>query len=129
MENLIIDIENIIAKVSQWQHLEQSTLNWKPSPEKWSVNECLEHLNRYANYYFPVLQNALTQQGKGEAKAIQYTWFGKFSIRSVHPDNQKAQKTLKHLNPNQSDLDDSTLREFLAFQNQFILAMKKGSKF
>jgi uncharacterized damage-inducible protein DinB len=32
-------------------------LNWKPSPESWSIAQCLHHLMIAHSAYFPVLQN------------------------------------------------------------------------
>jgi hypothetical protein len=31
-------------------------LLWKPAPGKWSVAQCLEHLNRYGLHYLPAMQ-------------------------------------------------------------------------
>ena len=43
-------VSNEFAAVS----LEQ--LNWKPSPDAWSIAQCLEHLIVSDNSYFPALQ-------------------------------------------------------------------------
>ena len=35
--------------------LSEPQFNWRPSPEKWSIGECLEHLNVTARLYWPII--------------------------------------------------------------------------
>ena len=40
-------------------HLTPSQLNWKPSPERWSVAQCFDHLLTSNKGYFPIIDNVL----------------------------------------------------------------------
>lgn len=43
----------------KFQNLPSEVLNFKESPDKWSMLECLEHLNRYGEYYLPEIEKAI----------------------------------------------------------------------
>jgi len=94
-------------------------LNWKPMPEKWSIAECLEHLNIYSRYYNPAMEQAIQEKNHLVfVEDFKSGWVGDFSVKSVHPDNTKKQKTFKRLDPAQSDLPPTVLEDFLAHQQQ-----------
>src|SRR5215510_1604769 len=68
--------------------LSEDQFNWRPSPEKWSINECLEHLNVTARLYWSVLAEAVNSAringwfSKGPYKR---TWMGRLMVRSMEP--------------------------------------------
>ena len=39
--------------------LDHSRFNWAPAPGRWSIGQCVEHLNITAERYIPVLQQAM----------------------------------------------------------------------
>lgn len=47
------------------------------------------------------------------APGISYSWLGKKSMEMVHPQNGKKHKTVKHMNPSNSQLSTATITEFL----------------
>ncbi|HEX8531445.1 MAG TPA: DinB family protein [Cytophagales bacterium] len=68
--------------------LTAETLLWKPAPDKWSVAQCLEHLNRYGLHYLPAMQTridgALTR-GSRPTPTFRAGWLGDFFVRTVQP--------------------------------------------
>lgn len=46
----------------KFQNLPAEILNFKETPERWSMLECLEHLNRYGEYYLPQIEKAITSR-------------------------------------------------------------------
>ena len=105
--------------------LETALLNYKPAPERWSILECLEHLNRYSRYYHTQLARALEQPSSPRAE-FSHSWLGRKSIDAVRPENRKAQKTLARMNPNQSQLDAATVAEFLDHQTQLLRLLTRA---
>ncbi|CAA6829997.1 MAG: Unknown protein [uncultured Aureispira sp.] len=103
--------------------LSSSVLNQQPNPEKWSIAECLEHLNYYASYYNKAIktaiENAQQKQWK-EVPTFTSTWLGKKSIAAVHPSNTKATQTPKALNPSLSTVPPEVVSRFIAGQNEFL---------
>jgi len=109
--------------------LDDFTLNFKPSPERWSVLECLEHLNRYSRYYNPAIATALQQQPvQHQLQPVRYSWLGRKSIKLVQPDNGKQYKTVKHMNPVGGTLGREVLAEFLAHQTQLLTLLDTAQR-
>ncbi|WP_439880596.1 DinB family protein [Pontibacter sp. MBLB2868] len=109
--------------------LDLSTLNFKPAPDSWSILECLEHLNRYSRYYNPALAKAIASNSDGNfVQSISYSWLGKKSLDMVRPGNMKKNKTVKHMNPNNSELDRATVEEFLQHQKELLDLLQEAKK-
>lgn len=52
--------EYILNKaISEWQMIPHTKFALRPAAEKWSANECLQHLNSYGNYYIPAIEKAI----------------------------------------------------------------------
>ncbi len=116
------DVENIVSTVDkQFKELSISELNQKENVDKWSVLECLEHLNRYAAYYNQAIQKAL-QSAKADTSESAYKngWFGKMSIDMMSPENRKKQKAITKFNPVGSQLDKTVITQFLTYQQELL---------
>ncbi len=130
---------NTLEHLSQLTHNQKHTviasfvplvlpqLNYKPSSDSWSILECLEHLNRYSRYYNPILAKAIANNSDGNyLQTISYSWLGKKSLGIVRPDNGKKSKTVKHMNPNNSQLGRQTMEEFLDHQTELLQLLDKA---
>ena len=113
------DVQQIIETVeTELLPLGKSKLNRKQAPDKWSVLECFEHLNRYNRFYNPELEQALERKGK--ASAFHPGWLGNYFVRTVSPENAKPMKTMAHLNPTGSQLGLPVLEEFIQHQRHLL---------
>jgi hypothetical protein len=77
-----------------FSNISHERLSQKPSPEAWSANECLQHLNSYGCYYLPAIEAALQKGSKTIGRAdTQFVsgWLGAYFTRSMQP---KADGTL-----------------------------------
>jgi len=67
MDYLKADLPSLITTANNTADEAQSTfgrltaaqLNWKPSPERWSVAQCFDHLLTTNKGYFPEIDNVL----------------------------------------------------------------------
>lgn len=52
----------------------------------WSIAQCLEHLNRYGNYYLPAIKQQL-QKSKGGSSSNTFTpsWLGNYFTKMMEP--------------------------------------------
>ncbi|OKL40635.1 hypothetical protein A3841_12280 [Pontibacter flavimaris] len=115
--------------VHSFDSLSLVDLNHKPASDSWSMLECLEHLNRYSRYYNPALAKAIAQNSTGNyVQSITYSWLGKKSLEMVRPQNMKKHKTVKHMNPNNSQLTRATLKEFLQHQQELLQLIRDAVK-
>lgn len=54
--------EESTRAVQKFKALTPARLNFKTDPKKWSILECLEHLNLYGDFYLKELERCLQQQ-------------------------------------------------------------------
>lgn len=85
----------------------EKSLQAHPVAGGWNALECLEHLNRYAAYYLPALDNALADAtGKAE-ETYRSGWLGEYFAKTMRAENAKPgkMKSPKDKNPVGAQLD------------------------
>ncbi len=84
--------------ISEWQMIPHSKFALKPAAEKWSANECLQHLNSYGNYYLPAIEKAInlaTKQTTGN-NVFNAGWLGNYFTKLMLPtENGLVAKPMK----------------------------------
>ena len=122
-------VKELVQKVeTNFKGLNQQELNWKENSGKWSINECLEHLNSYSRYYLPEYDKA-TKIGKPASNCIYKSkWFGRKCVQSVAPDNigKKKMNSPKHHNYCNSNINKDTVSEFIHHQQKLIEILEKA---
>lgn len=61
---------------------------WQPSPQSWSIAQCLEHLNVTARHYLPAINEAINEAraaGHLSSGPFRYGWFESWFARSIEP--------------------------------------------
>jgi len=116
LKKLHRDVDQIIQFISTIDNHADVTLNWKSSPDQWSILECIEHLNLYNRFYNVEIASVINSATHGEP-TNRSSWLGRKFIAMMHPDNRKKQKTMKHLNPIHSNLNVAAIHEFISHQN------------
>lgn len=96
-------------------------LNFRLSEKSWSILECLEHLNRYGNFYIPEISKRIKNS---DTKPTEIFWsgtLGNYFANSMLPKEKlNTMKTFKSMNPIHSKLDKEVLNEFITQQKQMI---------
>ena len=130
--NLTKDTQHII-KTAQAEilPLSEHQRTWKSSTEKWSVAECLEHLNIYGRYYLPQIQQAL-QKNTDSSPKTNYSggWLGNYFVNSMLPKEQAVankMKTPKGYNPTNLPMKNQNyLQDFLDQQQQILQLLEEA---
>lgn len=107
----------------------QSTdyLNWKQNPESWSVLECIEHLNKYGDFYIPEITNKIKTSKHKSSEEFKSNWLGRYFSKSVsYNEDLNKMKTFKSMNPINSKLNIKTLEKFINQQHQIIELLDKS---
>lgn len=119
----------IQAKSFVQQSLHEYTdaqLNFKPSDDRWSFMECIEHLNRYGDYYVPKLREAtITAQRKKFLTEPTYKsgWLGDYFTKGMLPKGDRVKnkmKTFRSMNPTYSNVADQAVDKFILQQEELI---------
>ncbi len=107
--------------------LSTSQLNWKPSPERWSVAQCFDHLITSNSGYLPIVEDVLKGQKKSSVwqklPVLPGLW-GKLLIKSLDPSSTRKLKAPKRFEPAQSDVRGTIVEDFVAQQAKIIEGMK-----
>src|SRR5688572_10976959 len=124
------EVEALVQFVAtEIKKLPAEKLNQRPANGGWSLLECLEHLNRYSEYYNPALEKAIANNQMVNARPeITLTWLGKKSVEMIAPANTKKHKTIKKMNTQGSILDVSVVETFLKNQQQFLQLLEQAGK-
>jgi uncharacterized damage-inducible protein DinB len=115
----------ILQRAKELQLLPQEKLQKKASKEVWSVLECLEHLNRYADFYNPAIQSALKNATTQPSSLFKSGLLGGYFAKSMLPTaKMKKMKTFKDMNPVYSQLPTEVVERFIAHQEEFLQLLR-----
>ena len=103
------DVRRLVADLDATRRL------WRPSPERWGVADCLEHLLVTGAVYHPLLRTTITDAPHDparDAKRWSPTLMGRFFLYMVGP-NGRAQPAPGKLRPTQArpDVDGRLLAQ------------------
>mgnify|MGYP000955471092 CR=1 FL=1 len=121
-------IKQNIEDIKSFQNLDDNKLNFKPSPERWSVLECLEHLNRYSDFYLPEIKKAL-HHPVDSRDYFKSGIIGNMLVNMVIPKpGGKKMKTFTSMNPNGSMLGRYVLEKNIENQEFLLEFIQRASK-
>ncbi|GHN00858.1 hypothetical protein WSM22_23470 [Cytophagales bacterium WSM2-2] len=91
--------------IRSFQNLNDEALLRPAANGGWSIAQCLEHLNRYGNYYLPEIKKALTLDLPDKSGKFKSSWLGAYFTKMMSPDTGKKKiTTFKDYSP-QPELD------------------------
>jgi hypothetical protein len=128
---LVGDVQSLAATVHQrFGPLSAAQLNWKPSPDRWSVAQCLDHLVTTNASYFPTFEQVL---GGRHAPTLwqRMPWlprvFGRLVRQAVHPDSVRAHKAPAIFGPASSGIDADIVTRFVDQQARVIDVLTRSA--
>lgn len=130
---LISELKNISQENIQFAKTlldkEISELNFRNSEESWSVLECLEHLNRYGNFYVPEISKRISTSKFPPKTEFSSGILGDYFAKSMLPKQKlNKMKTFKSMNPIHSNLDKDVVKEFINQQNQLLGLLEQSNR-
>jgi len=103
--------------------LSDAQLNWKPSPDKWSIAQCLEHLTAASGGFNPYFVEALARGRQRFAAAspptYQPSFMGRWLIKHVEPESPRKLRAPKIFKPSTSNVQNA-LDNFIEQQKAFL---------
>lgn len=125
-------LEGVSGEVrSKFAGLSAGQLNWKPSPEQWSIGQCLDHL--FIGNHEMTAQIELKLRGEKpaffEKMPLLPRIFGPLVVNAVSPETARKTKNPKVLEPAESDVPADIVAKFLESQEKVAAAMKASDNF
>ena len=129
IENLISETRKIADEAEKtFGNLTAEQINWKSSPESWSIGQCLDHIMVTNETEFSEIERII----KGEHKNPFWSkvpfltdFWGRFVLKAVEPENTKKTKNPKVFTPSASDIDANIIKRFVEHQQKIIELMTK----
>jgi hypothetical protein len=124
LEDLLRQIEALKADApTVCAGLTEAQFNWRPGPDRWSIAECLIHLNLSVRHTLPAFDHAIAQgraKGRLSQGPFRYGWFTTWNVRFMEPPPKRSMKTFKLLQvpPGASHAQASVLADFMALRDQ-----------
>ncbi len=135
MTRSLVDLNSELKAIAEttknvFGNLSAGQLNWKPSPETWSIGQCFEHLIITNNLYFPAIQNVIdgTHRNNFFSKIpFSTNLIGSLMKNSLKPEQARKMKTFKVFEPTASDISVTIFADFTE-SNQKLAAMFEACK-
>ncbi|HWF88248.1 MAG TPA: DinB family protein [Pyrinomonadaceae bacterium] len=127
LPTVITEANNIAAETkSTFGRLTPTQLNWKPSPERWSVAQCFEHLLTSNKGFFPRIDGVLAgiKPTFWQRMPVVPGLAGRLLIKSLDPKSTRKIRAPKKFQPAQSDISPSVLDDFVDQQSKIVEKMK-----
>lgn len=118
-----------LKRAQEYLALPIEKLNWKAHPEKWSVLECLEHLNLYGDFYLPEMQKRIKKaQQVPPTTLFKSGWLGNYFAKSMLPKEKlNTMNSPKNMDPIGSQLDKTHIERFLQQQETLLTILAQAN--
>ena len=118
-----------INQVERFNTLSEELLNRKPGPDKWSILECIAHLNLYGDFYIPEITKRIAKSKTESTKTFKAGILDNYFAQTMLPKEKlNKMKTFNDKNPMGSFLDKTTLQRFLNQQEQLLDLLNMAGK-
>ena len=128
LNQLTSALEKISANAQKtFGALSPGQINWKPSPEGWSVGQCFEHLIKTNEMFYGELDKIAAGTRRSsflENYSPLSGFFGNFLISSLKKDSRKFKAPSQKIVP-PSDIDPNIIEIFAAHQAELTGKIKK----
>jgi len=103
---------------------------WQPTPESWSVAQCLDHLNATARAYLPMLDEGIAnaiRRGEHSPGPYAYNWIGRFMVYVVKPATRWRGTAPEAFLPPPGRRRPEIVAAFRAYQVQYVDRLRQAS--
>ena len=106
LSELYAMVNSHIEEINLLLTLSDDDLQYKKSEKSWSVIECIEHLNRYGEFYIPEIKNRIEKSTHQKSEICKSGVLGNYFAKSMLPKKKlNKMKTFKDKNPIGSKLN------------------------
>ncbi|MBI4887339.1 MAG: DinB family protein [Acidobacteria bacterium] len=103
---------------------------WQPAPGRWSVAECLDHLNATARGYLPVLDEGIAdaiRRGLYAPGPHAYNWVGRLFVSLSGPEPWLRVRAPRAFHPVPGRSRHDVMAAFRAYQVQYIDRLRQAN--
>lgn len=131
LESFRTQFEQIAVAAQSLTHdLSDEQFNWSPDAARWSMAQCIDHLNVTARTYLPMIDDGIAEaigQGLYRPGPYRYNLFGRLFVRFMEPPPRRRFTAPKTFQPMPWRGKAETLAAFRAYQVQFIDRLRQAN--
>lgn len=121
IEELVEMTKDNLSRAEKFNALSTQALNQRITEGSWSILECLEHLNRYGDFYIPEIGKSIKNSKKPQEEVFKSGMLGNYFANSMMPKEKlNKMKTFKSMNPLGSELQKSVISTFIQQQQSML---------
>jgi uncharacterized damage-inducible protein DinB len=127
INNLEDELEAQLQEILEvFQNFPEHALTKTLATGGWSITECLEHLNTYAEFYQPRIRKALTEKITiGHPVSFSHSWIGEYFIAMMDASKSKKKyKAIKKHRPVSIENPHNVLGNFIQHLEDLVLLLK-----
>ena len=118
--------KHIQTAITEFQNMDENQL-LAPAPDGgWSIAQCLDHLNGYGHFYYPLIEKGLASR---QDKSDEYhpTWLGNYFTKMLDPDTgKKKMKAFKKHVPSRDLNAHQVVAEFIRQEEHFLQLLRSA---
>jgi len=127
IQTLIEQTRQVLNEVEKLKAQDFPALTWRSNPTSWNILECLEHLNRYGNFYLPEIERQINRSGTQSDREFKSGFLGAYFAKSMLPKEKlNKMKTFKDKNPLNANLGVDVIDRFISQQSQLLDLLDKS---
>ena len=110
--------------------LSDAEFAWQPGPERWSIAQCIDHLNATARVYLPVLDEGIAdamRRGLYSPGPYVYNWIGRIHVLVAQPDSWIRVKAQRAFEPAPGRTRQEIMAAFRAYQVQYVDRLRQAN--
>lgn len=118
---LLEQTKQILQEAEKLKTYDLNVLTWKEDKISWNILECLEHLNRYGNFYLPEIEKKINNADSRSEIEFKSGLIGGYFAKSMLPKQKlNKMKTFKDKNPLNENLDKTVIDQFINQQYKLL---------
>ena len=110
--------------------MRESQFNWRPDQQKWSMAECLLHLNIVGDRYVRIIETALEEAKARRSVArgiVAHGFLGKWILANTEPPPKRRCRSPRGFTPSYGQPITAVLPTFLHLQDQLTLQIEQSN--
>jgi len=110
--------------------LKESQFNWRPAPHRWSMAECLLHLNIVGDRYVHAIEKALDEvksRGLTGQGPFGYGFLGKWLLANTEPPPKRTFRAPRSFTPAYGQPLTAVMPTFFHLQDQLMLQVEQSN--
>jgi hypothetical protein len=101
----------------------------RPVSNAWNALECIEHLNRYGDFYLPEISKRISNSPFAPATTFTAGMLGNYFVKSMQPkEGMKKMKTFRKMNPMHVGLDKACIEKFIGQQHEMLALLNRARR-